>query len=61
MIAVVAALAAGCTQSPSLTHPQVFVGRLGGDVSYQPFKNTLRSNATPDATVCSRTRRFTAR
>jgi hypothetical protein len=52
MIAVVAALAAGCTQSPSLTDPQVFVGRLGQDVSYQPFKNTLGSNATPDATVC---------
>ena len=52
MIAVVATLAAGCTQSPSLTDPQVFVGRLGQDVSYQPFKNTLGSNATPDATVC---------
>ena len=52
VVAVLAALAAGCTQSPSLTDPEVFVGRFADDVSFQPFKNTSGSNVTPDATVC---------
>jgi hypothetical protein len=52
MIAVVAALAAGCTQSPSLTDPQVFVGRFPDGVNYNPFKASLGSDVVPDTTVC---------
>ena len=52
MIAVVAALAAGCTQSPSLTDPQVFVGRFPDGVGYNPFKNSSASDVMPDTTVC---------
>ena len=51
-IAVVAALAAGCTQSPSSTDPQVFVGRYVDGTSYNPFKASLGSNVVPDFTVC---------
>ena len=50
--AVLTAFAAGCTQSPSLTAPQVYVGRYPEGVSYQPFKNTSGADVTPDATVC---------
>jgi hypothetical protein len=50
--AVLAALAAGCTQSPNLTSPEVFVGRFADGVDYQPFKNTSGADVLPDATVC---------
>jgi hypothetical protein len=52
VVAVLAAVAAGCTQNPSLTSPQVFVGRFADDVNYQPFKNTSGADVLPDATVC---------
>ena len=52
VVAVLAALAAGCTQSPSLTSPRSSSGGSADDVSYQPFKNTSGSNVMPDATVC---------
>jgi hypothetical protein len=52
VVAVLAALAAGCTQSPNLTSPGVFVGKFSDDVNYQPFKNTSGADVLPDATVC---------
>lgn len=45
-------LAAACTQKPSPTDGQVFVGRYADDVTYQPFLNTSADDVTPDATVC---------
>ena len=52
VFAVLVAIAAGCTQKPDLTSPDVFVGRPGEDVNYQPFKNSSGANVLPDATVC---------
>jgi len=52
MIAVVATLAAGCTQKPDLTSPDVFVGRTWEGVDYQPFLNSSPADVLPDATVC---------
>jgi len=52
VVAVLTALAAGCTQSPSPTDPQVFVGRYADNMSFQPFKNTSPADVVADATVC---------
>jgi Bacterial Ig-like domain (group 2) len=52
LVPVLAALATGCIQSPSLTDPEVFVGKFPSNVNFQPFLNTSPANVTPDATVC---------
>ena len=51
-VVALAAFGAGCTQSPSLTDPQVFVGRYVDGTSYNPFRASLGSNVVPDFTVC---------
>lgn len=51
-VAALAVVSAGCTQSPSLTDPQVFVGRYVDQTSYNPFAASLGSNVVPDFTVC---------
>jgi len=52
MTVVVAALAAGCTQSPNLTASEVYVGRLPDGVDYNPFKASAGADVMPDSTVC---------
>ncbi len=52
VVGVLAALAAGCIQSPSLTSPEVFVGRFADDVGFQPFDKTSDVNVKQDSTVC---------
>jgi hypothetical protein len=52
VVAALAALGVGCTQSPSLTSPEVYVGRYVDGTSYNPFKASLGSNVMADVTVC---------
>ncbi len=52
MTAVVAALAAGCIQSPNPTDGQVYVGRFSNQTGYNPFEASAASNVVPDFTVC---------
>jgi hypothetical protein len=47
-VALAAGLGAGCTASPDLTAPQVFVGRFE-NVSFQPFLHTLGSDVSVDS------------
>jgi hypothetical protein len=52
VVVALAALGAGCTQSPNPTDSQVYVGRYVDQTGYKPFSASQGSNVVPDFTVC---------